>query len=170
MNAAVLHRERWESFEDVPSANEPMPRGVAFAPAPWLQDAARMQHLAMVDAYRRSGGLLSGDEVALLLREHASQPLSVIARWIVTRRVVSYVWQSQTLVPMFQFDRSDMSLRRGTSEVVDELADTFDDWELAAWFAEPNSWLHGAAPVEMIEVDQRAVQQAARADRFVARG
>jgi hypothetical protein len=30
--------------------------------------------------------------------------------------MVSYVWQSQTLVPMFQFDRSDMALRRGVSK------------------------------------------------------
>jgi hypothetical protein len=67
--------------------------------------------------------------------------------------MVSYVWQSQTLVPMFQFDRSDMALRRGVSQVIDELADTFDDWELAAWFAAPNSWLEGAAPVDLIDTD-----------------
>jgi hypothetical protein len=170
MSAVLLHRERWESLEQVAPFGVPMPRGAASAPAPWRHDAERTQHMAMVDAYRRSGGLLSGDEVALLLSAHSSQPISLIARWIVSRRVVSYVWQSQTLVPLFQFDRSDMSLRRGTSEVIAELADTFDDWELAAWFATPNSWLQGAAPVDLIDVGQPAVRQAARADRFIARG
>ena len=124
----------------------------------------------MVDAYRRTGGLVSGAEVELLLRRHATQPLSLLARWIVTRRLVSYPWQSDILVPLFQFDRRDMSLRPETVQVVAELADTFDDWELAAWFAQPNSWLQDAAPVEVIDVDQPAVLQAARADRFVARG
>jgi hypothetical protein len=63
-----------------------------------------------------------------------------------------------------------MSLRRETGQVVDELAGTLDDWELAAWFARPNSWLQNSAPVELIDVDQPAVLQAARADRFIARG
>ena len=170
MSAALMHRRRRSSLEGVASFAVSIPHDAGHAPAPWRHDVARMQHMAMIDAYRRSGGLLSGDEVALLLRAHSPQPLSLVARWIVTRRVVSYMWQSQTLVPMFQFDRSDMALRRGVSEVVDELADTFDDWKLAAWFAEPNSWLAGAAPVDLIDTDQPAVRQAARADRFIARG
>jgi hypothetical protein len=147
MSPALLYRERPASRAEVAPSGASPARAAASAPADSHDDAERLQHMAMVDIYRKRGGLLGGDEVALLLRAHSSQPVSLLARWIVSRRVVSYTWQSQTLVPLFQFDRSDMSLRRGTSQVVDELSDTFDDWELATWFARPNSWLQGAAPV-----------------------
>jgi len=168
--SAVLYRERSASLEEIPACETRSRFGSGYSPASWNHDAAGGHQLAMVDAYRRTGGLVSGNEVALLLRRHSTQPLSLLARWIVTRRVVSYVWQSEIMVPLFQFDRRDMSLRQASSEVVDELAGTFDDWELAAWFTQPNSWLHDAAPVELIDVDQAAVLQAARADRFIARG
>jgi acyl-CoA synthetase (AMP-forming)/AMP-acid ligase II len=124
----------------------------------------------MVHAYRRAGGLVSSDEVALLLRRRTAQPISLLARWIVARNVVSFEWQLQTLVPLFQFDLSDMSLRCGTAEVIEELSGAFDDWDLARWFAQPNSWLRNAAPVDVIDADQPAVMQAARADRYIARG
>jgi hypothetical protein len=71
---------------------------------------------------------------------------------------------------MFQFDMSNMSLRRGLPEVVEELSGVFDDWELASWFVQPNCWLHDAAPVDVIADDPAAVLRAARADRFIARG
>jgi hypothetical protein len=167
---AILYLERPPSLNKVPATESPARHGAELSAAASPHDAAGEQHIAMVDAYRRTGGLVGGTELALLLRRHSTQPLSLLARWIVARRVVSYVWQSEILVPLFQFDRHDMSLRRGTVQVVDELADTFGDWELAAWFAHPNTWLQGTAPVELIDVDQPAVLQAARADRFVARG
>lgn len=168
--SAILYRERSPSLERVPVSETLSQPAAGPSTAPWRDDAAAAQHIMMVDAYRRTGGLVSGAEVALLLRRHSRQPLSLLARWIVARRVVSFVWHSEILVPLFQFDRHDMSLRREIGQVVDELADTFDDWELAAWFAQPNSWLQDAAPVELIDVDQPAVLQAARADRFIARG
>ena len=53
-----------------------------------------------------------------------------------TREVVSFGWNSQTLLPLFQFDLFDMSLRPDAVAVISELADVFDDWELASWFAQ----------------------------------
>jgi hypothetical protein len=170
MSAAVMQRRPWAVLEGAAAFDVPVRYDAACSCAPWHHDADEVQNRATVDAYRRAGGLLSGDEVAALLREHSPEPISLLARWIVTRRVVSIVWQSQTLIPMFQFDRADMSLRLGPTRVVDELADTFDAWELAAWFVEPNSWLQDAAPVDVIDFDLPAVLQAARADRFIARG
>ena len=167
--SAILYLERSPSLEDVPASPALSRHGAGPSTAPRPHDAARALHVMMVDAYRRTGGLVNDAELALLLRRHSTQPLSLLARWIVARRLVCYVWQSEILVPLFQFDRDDMSLRRETGQVVDELAGTFDDWELAAWFAQPNSWLQNTAPVELIDVDQRAVLQAARADRFIAR-
>ena len=74
------------------------------------------------------------------------------------------------LLPLLQFDLMDMRLRPEVAAVVGEFTSALDDWELASWFAEPNSWLRGARPVERIGVDHAEVLMAARADRFVALG
>jgi len=135
----------------------------------WAPDAdARAR--AVLDAYGRTGGLASGDEVTFMLRRRTSQPISMLARWIVEQRVVSLGWQGEYLLPMFQFDRSDMALRPPVAAVLDEFDGTFDDWDLATWFALPNSWLADEAPIDVLDVDAGAVLQAARADRFIARG
>ncbi|MDB5861561.1 MAG: hypothetical protein JWQ76_5250 [Ramlibacter sp.] len=131
---------------------------------------ADLDNVQMIHTYMANGGLVTGDEVARRLRPYREQPVSVIARWIVARQVVCFTWRSETLVPLFQFDRSDMSLRPAVSEVLFELAGTLDDLELAQWFARPNGWLENAEPVAVIEADQPAVVQAARADRYVAKG
>jgi hypothetical protein len=94
----------------------------------------------------------------------------MLARWIVERRVVSFGWHGEYLVPMFQFDRADMTVRRPVSAILDELDGTFDDWDLATWFALPNTWLDDEAPVDVVLRDPHATLQAARADRFIARG
>jgi hypothetical protein len=124
----------------------------------------------MIHAYRRTGGLVSCDHAAMLLGRHRDQPISMLARWIVARALVSFVWQSETLVPLFQFELVDMTLRRGVSEVIAELVGAFDDLELATWFTRPNCWLSDAPPLAVLETDQPAVLQAARADRYLARG
>jgi hypothetical protein len=45
-----------------------------------------------------------------------------------------------------------------------------DAWELAQWFSDPNQWLHGARPADLIRSNPFAVIQAARADRFIMAG
>jgi hypothetical protein len=80
------------------------------------------------------------------VRKRSEQPVSIIARWIVERLAVSFEWQSQTMLPMFQFDLPGLTLRPCVAEVVQELRDVFDGWDLALWFAESNAWLCGAAP------------------------
>jgi hypothetical protein len=124
----------------------------------------------VLHAFQRTGGLTSGAEVTSLLRRHTSQPISALARWIVAQRVVSFGWQGEYLLPMFQFDRADMTVRRHVSAVLDEFDGTFDDWDLATWFALPNAWLGDDAPVDVLPLDPHGVLQAARADRFIARG
>jgi hypothetical protein len=121
-------------------------------------------------AYRASCGVAVCDEVARLLRSHSDQPISQLARWIVSRQLVSFVWRSQTLIPLFQLDFTQMSVRPSVQQVIAELSDVFDDWDLANWFVRPNSGLAGSTPVKAISTDLPAVLQAARADRFVAIG
>ncbi|HXD07173.1 MAG TPA: hypothetical protein VN680_14045 [Burkholderiaceae bacterium] len=126
--------------------------------------------LQMREVYARHGGLWSGDDIARAMRHRATQPLSVIAKWIVEREVVHLSRHSFILLPMFQFDPMELKLRPGVREVLLELRDALDDWELCAWFAQPSTWLDGAAPVDRLASHAQAVVQAARADRFVALG
>ena len=142
-------------------------RAVDATPSRRIEDR---QYGEMQRAYGRSGGLAAGDDVARRLRRRVDQPLSTVARWIVERRIVSFDWQSQILVPLFQFDLNDMSLRSEVAGVVNELNHVFDSWELAVWFAQPNAWIDGACPVDTIFHEPIEVLQAARADRFIALG
>jgi acyl-CoA synthetase (AMP-forming)/AMP-acid ligase II len=146
---------------------------IAYAHGPQTVPANRIedrQFLSMTQAYGRAGGLASGDAVARLLRKCSDQPISMLARWIVERSIVSIEWQSQLLIPLFQFDPSDMSLRPCVTQVVQELRSVFDAWELALWFAQPNVWLRDAAPMDDVQRDTAMVLEAARTDRFIAGG
>jgi hypothetical protein len=128
------------------------------------------QYLVMQHAFRTTGGVVCGDQLAHALRKRVEQPVSVVARWIVGREVVSYAWRSQTMLPLFQFDMPRVVLRSSAAGVIRELKDVYTDWGLAMWFVESNSWLDGATPLATIETDPSAVLDAARADRFVANG
>ena len=129
-----------------------------------------LQFAAMARSYGSIQGMASSHDVVWLMREHCDQPISVLAHWIVDRKVVTIEWQQQTLLPLFQFQLSDMSLCEPILQVVSELSEVLNDWELALWFALPNHWLELATPVDMIEHEQPAVLLAARAERYVARG
>lgn len=130
----------------------------------------RIQYEAMSHAFRAHGGFVCTDEVAQRLRRVADQPISRLARWIVSRSVISISWRAQTLLPAFQFEIDEMSIRPCFADVLQELRDVFDNWEMALWFAAPNAWLDYAAPVSIMTDDALAVLQAARTDRFIARG
>lgn len=142
----------------------------AATPPAWRLATQDRQFLSMLTAYRRTGGVATGDEVAGLMQKHWDQSVSTVARWIVGRSVLSFTWQSQTLLPLFQFDLSTMSLRPCVTAVLRELVCAFDEWDLALWFAEPNAWLDDAAPADLVSNDPVSVLKAAQADRFIARG
>jgi len=126
------------------------------------------QHCMMTAAFERSGGLASLNFVEKLMYRHSGKRLIDSSGHDPRRRILSYPWKAQTLVPLFQFDMADMSRRIEVDAVICELADIFDDWSLALWFAQPNCWLQDCAPVDVIRWDHDAVFNAARADRFVA--
>ena len=95
-----------------------------------------------------------------MLRRRTAQPLSLLARWIVDTLVVSVAWRGDYLLPAFQFDLAGATVRRPVFEILDG---TLKDLELASWFALPNARLGGAAPVDAIGRDPRAVIDAAAA-------
>lgn len=120
--------------------------------------------------YRRSGGIASDANVVSMLRQCSDQPLSRLARWIVAREVLNFECRGTIWLPLFQFEAGTPSVLPAVTAVIRELADVFDDEELATWFAFPNTWLQGKAPVDTVESYPFAVRDAARADRFIARG
>lgn len=124
----------------------------------------------MSRAFAATGGFIDGDALAGHMRTSCDQPISLIARWIVTRQVVSIVWHSNLVLPLFQFEEAGMSKRASVTRIIDELRDVFDNWDLALWFSTPNAWLDHSAPVDLIATDEHAVHEAARADRFIALG
>ena len=131
---------------------------------------AIISHQEVVHAFNRTGGIFPADEVESLLEGKVERPLSNLARWLAAREVVSFPWQSRIMVPLFQFNLVDMTLRPGVSQVTFELIDIFDDWDMTCWFVRPNSSLGGATPLDLMETNQPAVRQAARLDRFLVRG
>ncbi|MEO8279729.1 MAG: hypothetical protein ABI564_08560 [Ideonella sp.] len=142
--------------------------------APWRSDPdhfpRRGQSSQIGRDFERHGGVASAEDVALLMRRHCEQPVSQLARWIVGSKIVHFVDQSQTWVPLFQFDLDDMSIRPAVIALLGELGTVMDSDELAAWFVTCNEWLSDEAPIDMMEADFPAVLDAARADRFVTRG
>ena len=170
MSALPVAYERCPFLAQVAAAAwEPQFETASASPS-WPSSGTESRTAAMVQVYERTGGLVRSEQVLFLLRRRSSQALSLLARWIVDQCVVTFEWQGDRLVPMFQFDLADMSIRPEAAAVLVELAGTFDDWELARWFAEPNAWLQGRTPADALQADSQAVLDAARADRFVARG
>ncbi len=141
------------------------------ATRPLTDDWPSRQHdLDLPRAYDACGGVIDCDALSTRLRDASNQPVSVLARWIVERRVVSFSWRGRTLLPAFQFDLAQLSPRDEMRDVIAELPDDFDEGDLADWFARDNVWLAGRAPAMAMASDLPAVLHAARADRFIAAG
>ena len=136
----------------------------------WAECVEERQFATMSCGYQRHGGLATGDEVIRLMRRRSDQPISTLARWIVNRNIVHFVWQGTTLLPLFQFDGDHTLLDPIVTSAVQELRDTFDNWEIAFWFVTPNASTNGVAPVDAYESNPSAVFDAARTDRFVVLG
>jgi hypothetical protein len=115
------------------------------------------------------GGLGRGDEVAERFVD-CGHDLSLLARWIVERRVLCVEWRSELWLPWCQFQPGTMTLKPAVQGVLAELGKVFDAWQLSRWFAEPNAWLGDRAPMALIDSAPDEVLGAARADRFVALG
>ncbi|MEQ1685044.1 MAG: hypothetical protein ABL916_15460 [Burkholderiaceae bacterium] len=123
-------------------------------------------------AYRASGGIARGDDLARFLNEHHSGDFVSLAMSILEGELFAFQWQQAFWVPMFQFDLRDLWVKPNPNarRVLTELAGEFDGWALALWFAQPNDLLHGARPVDLLDASLPDVLQAARTDRFIAAG
>ena len=135
-----------------------------------LDPCDQRQFDRMREAYLRTGGLASGDSLAYRLRARCDQPISMLARWVVNRSLVAFEWRSALRIPLFQFSEDITVLQPAVTAVMGELSDVLSDWEIAAWFASPNTWLLDQPPCEAIRHDPADVISAARAARYVTLG
>lgn len=125
---------------------------------------------AMICAYQSCGGTSRADDVVLLMEQANEGNFVNVAKRIVSREIFSFEWQSHLWIPMFQFEMRDMSIKQDVRKIMNELSGVLDSWTLAAWFVQPNAWLQGGRPVDLIGVNMHDVLAAARADRFIAAG
>lgn len=133
-------------------------------PADTLQEHADHQFIALLDSYRDTGGLARAQEVAALLKHRCAGDPATLTSWIVNQKVICFEWQTKIWLPMFQFNRLDMTLQPALSPVLAQLRPAYDPWGLANWFAKSNAWLGDRTPAAMLSLDPAAVLNAARAE------
>lgn len=125
---------------------------------------------ALESAFQATGGVAEAEEIASLLRRRCEQPLSQLARWIVSRQVVHFERWGQTLMPLFQFDLDSVTIRPEVRAVLDELGATLEPHDVARWFVTPNSRLAGDTPVRRLATDAAGVAEAARSGGLATTG
>jgi hypothetical protein len=153
------------------------------APSPWraswpmhypsptpLATTSDAAFVTLQNAYRHSGGLANGNEVAARLHVDGAGGYARLARWMVGQQVFSFGWHDDFWLPMFQFDPHDMSLRPGLRLVLAELVGVMDGWALAHWLVQPNASLRGCSPLDVWATRGPDLLDAARQQRFVMKG
>jgi hypothetical protein len=93
-----------------------------------------------------------------------------LGEWLGDGTLFSLDWGDEVWVPLFQLSPDNLMPCPKARLVAAELTPTFCGWETADWFVQPNHWLSGAMPIELLASDTPAVHNAARADRFIAAG
>lgn len=144
---------------------------------PWTGQAAHhaeqvrdASFLALQTAFRPTGGLARGDALAAYLSLTGRGGYLALARSLVAGELFSFQWHDSIWVPMFQFEPGVLTRREGPRRVLHEWHGVLDGWAIAHWYTQPNAWLDGRTPLDVLPGDATAVLAAARADRFVIDG
>ncbi len=122
--------------------------------------------VALLNAYRGSGGMVRGGEVLALFGRRGACDLAQLARRMLERQVIAFEWQSQTWLPWFQFNALDLGTHAALAPMLVELNAIYSPWELASWFVQRNDLLDMRTPVEVFSCDPDAVQHAACTQRW----
>lgn len=170
--ASVKHSISLTAIAPAPPPPPPIDFGGPRAAPAQNADLVLCDHefVAMLNAYRHSGGLARVEELVTMVQRRSDSGVSTVARWIVDRSVICFGWQAQWWVPLFQFDRPEMMLCPHLGAVFAELRGVLDPWQLARWFVQPNDSLDGRMPVDVLPRQPLEVIAAARADRFIIDG
>jgi hypothetical protein len=145
--------------------------------SPTLSGVARReaaQHdaafMALLNAYRPTGGLLRRDDLAGLMVSRCSGDHTSLSRSIAAGEILCFDWNRTVWVPVFQLDRATLRVGVATRRLLAELSGAFDGWSAAHWFVASNAWLGECTPLELLGTHLDAVVDAASADCFIARG
>ena len=118
--------------------------------------------VTLLQAFRASGGTAPADIVSRLLDDHHAGEAVSLARLIHADRVFGFEWRGSLWIPMFQFNRDDLSITPAPQAVRAELPELWSGWTVANWFAMPNARLEWQRPVDQLSSDFAAVVQAAQ--------
>ncbi|MDM0001070.1 DUF2384 domain-containing protein [Variovorax sp. J22P240] len=136
-----------------------------------VQESQRdVAFIALLDAYRATGGLLRWHDLAQLQSGRGTGDHASLSRSIASGEILCFEWNQSVWVPAFQLDRRGLGARTETRRVLAELSGVFDGWSATQWFVAPNAWLGDRIPLERMDTHLDAVLDAARADRFAAMG
>ncbi len=126
--------------------------------------------IALCRAYRGSGGIARGTDLAHWLCGRGEGDSRALAGLIVGSQAFSFAWHDTFWVPMFQFSPVQPAWGPAGRRVLAELAPLLDGWQLAAWFVRGSTWLDGQRPLDLLVSQPDRVLAAARTDRYVIDG
>jgi hypothetical protein len=126
--------------------------------------------IALCAAYRGSGGIARGTDLAHWMAGRGEGDSLALAALIVGRQVFSFDWNGTFWVPVFQLSPRQPAWGAGARQVLAELAPLLDGWQLAAWFVRGNTWLSGQRPLDLLAGQPDRALAAARTDRYVING
>lgn len=129
--------------------------------------AADHDFIALLNAFRSTGGLLRGETLADQMQLRGLGGYTALARLIATGDVLSFAWQEEYWLPAFQFDAG-LAVRETSRPIVQELTGVFDGWACARWLVTPHAALARRMPLECMDTQPGQVLQAARDDHFAA--
>lgn len=125
------------------------------------------EFIALLNAFRSTGGLLRGDTLADQMQLRGLGGYAALARWIASGDVLSFAWQEEYWLPAFQFDAG-LAVRETSRPIVQQLTGVFDGWACARWLVTPHAALARRTPLECMDAEPGQVLQAARDDHFAA--
>ncbi|MEL4180847.1 hypothetical protein [Roseateles sp. PN1] len=145
----------------------------AFAPSFTYQPPSELEvpsgrgFIALLEAFRATGGTAPADVLARLLEEYQLGRACSLAQLVHTGQVFGFEWRSSLWIPMFQFEAQDLALKAEAQEVRAALPQLWSGWAVAAWFAGANAHLAQCRPVDVLASDFEAVRRAASAVQSV---
>lgn len=105
-------------------------------------------------------GVLTSAEVAERTGSRASNRAALANRWKQEGRIFSVSYEGATLYPAFQFDRDGQPLPV-IARIIGALGGKGNEWQLALWCISFNGWLRDRRPVDLLESEPQAVEEAA---------
>jgi len=117
--------------------------------------------VSLLLAFRASGGMLDGDDLALLLAEYKQSDCMSLPVLIASGNLFRVTWRNTVWIPMFQFELSTLEIKPECGVVSSALEKSLDQWNAACWMILPNDRLDDRKPVDLIDTDFLAVLDAA---------